>query len=227
MSARFRDPVLGREFVDESGVRMEAKLHKYRPVTKQAVRQMIKGNLEQKFFDSKEYAQSATVTPTQLAISAMPQGDTDNARDGDAVNLVKLWFKFECYLQGIGGTNDFTDQVRLIFYQWHPMSTGAAPVPANVLIDLSVAQSPTMSAYQWDNRKDFKILYDRTFNLSGNGPSDIGTMGTINLKNVQSHFSNGSSTLGTNQIFAMISSDSLVATHPQFNLYTRVIYTDA
>jgi hypothetical protein len=227
MKARVRNPIAGHEYEALGGVRSLNVPKSFKPVSKQAVKQMIMGNLEQKFFDTKTYLQSATSTPAQDALSAVPQGDTDNARDGDAINLIKLWYKFECYIQGIGGTNDFSNQVRLIFYQWHPMSTGAAPVPANVLLDLSVAQSATMSAYQWDNRKDYKILYDRTFNLSGNGPSDMGTMGTINLKNVQSRFSNGSSTLATNQIYSMVMSDSLVATHPQFNLYTRVIYTDA
>jgi hypothetical protein len=191
------------------------------------VKKLISSNLEHKFFDSKAYAQAATTTPTQDALSAIPQGDGDSQRDGDAINLVKLWFKFECYLQGTGGTNDFTDQVRLIFYRWHPMSAAAHPVPADVLIDLSVAQSATMSAYGWDNRKDFTILYDHTFALSGNGPSDLNTMGEINLGNIQSHFLSASTTLASNQIFAMVMSDSLVATHPDYNLYTRVIYTDA
>lgn len=199
------------------------------PVTLEQVRAIVRVAQEFKFFDSKEFAQSATTTPTQLAISAVPQGSTDSTRDGDQINLQSLWLKFETYLQGTGGTNDFTDQVRLIVYRYHPMSSGAHPVPADVLQDLSVAQSATMTPYTWDNRKDYTILIDETFNLSGNGPSDMGR--TYHLKwktpGIPAHFSAGSTTLQTNGVFAMIMSDSLVATHPQFNLWSRVVYSDA
>jgi len=202
------------------------------PLSKTAlkqVRSLMTAGMEMKFFDSKEYAQSCTTTPTQLALSAVPQGDTDSQRDGDQINLRALWIKFETYLQGTGGTNDFTDQVRLVIYRFHPMSTGSTPVPATVLQDLSVAQSATMTAFTWDNRKDYTVVLDKTFNLSGNGPSDFGYTTKFNWKapGIPSHFSSGSTTLQTNGLFAMIMSDSLVATHPQFNIYTRVEYTDA
>jgi len=193
------------------------------------VRQILTAGKEMKFFDSKEYQQAATSTPTQLALSAVPQGDTDSQRDGDQINLRSLWIKFETYLQGTGGTNDFTDQVRLMVYRWHPMSTGSAPVPASVLQDLSVAQSATMTPWTWDNRKDYTVVLDKTFNLSGNGPSDIGYTVKFNWKEpgIASHFSSGSTTLQTNGLFAMIASDSLVATHPTFNFYSRLEYTDS
>jgi len=193
------------------------------------VRQLMTAGKEMKYFDSKEFAQNATTTPLQLAISAVPQGDTDSQRDGDQINLRRLWIKFETYLQGIGGTNDYTDQVRLTVYRWHPMSASTHPVPADVLQDLSVAQSATMTPFTWDNRKDYTIILDKTFNLSGYGPSDFGYTTTFNWKEpgIPAHFSAGSTTLQTNGIFAIISSDSLVATHPQFNLWTRVEYTDS
>jgi hypothetical protein len=202
------------------------------PLSKTAlgqVRSLLSRAQEHKFFDSKEYAQSATTTPTQLAISAVPQGDTDSTRDGDQINLKSLWVKFETYLQGAGGTNDFTDQIRLMIYRYHPMSSGSVPVPATVLQDLSVAQSATMTPTTWDNRKDFTVVLDKTFNLSGNGPSDLGYTAKFVWKEpgIPAHFSAGSTTLQTNGLFALIMSDSLVATHPQFNLYTRVEYTDS
>jgi hypothetical protein len=200
-----------------------------RPVTLEQVRAIVRVAQEFKFFDSKEFQQAATSTPTQLAISAVPQGSTDSTRDGDQINLQSLWLKFETYLQGTGGTNDFTDQVRLIVYRYHPMSTSAHPVPADVLQDLSAAQSATMTPYTWDNRKDYTILIDETFNLSGNGPSDIGK--TYHLKwktpGIPAHFSAGSTTLQSNGLFALIMSDSLVATHPTFNFWSRVVYSDA
>jgi hypothetical protein len=190
---------------------------------------MLRVAQEFKFFDSKEYVANATTTPTQLAISAVPQGSTDSTRDGDQINLQSLWIKFEVYLQGTGGTNDFTDQVRLMVYRYHPMSSASAPVPATVLQDLSVAQSATMTPNTWDNRKDYTVLIDETFNLSGNGPSDLGKTFHIKWKTpgIPAHFSAGSTTLQTNGLFAMFMSDSLIATHPQVNFYSRLVYSDA
>lgn len=193
------------------------------------MRSLIAVAQEPKFFDSKEYQQAATSTPTQLAISAVPQGDTDSTRDGDQINLLSLEIKFETYLQGTGGTNDFTDQVRLMVYRWHPMSTSSQPVPASVLQDLSVTQSATMTLCTWDNRKDYTVILDKTFNLSGNGPSDIGfrTKFTWKTPGIPAHFSAGSTTLQSQGLFALIMSDSLVATHPLFNFYSRLVYSDA
>jgi hypothetical protein len=200
-----------------------------RPATIGEVRSMLRVAQEFKFFDSKEYVANATTTPTQLAISAVPQGSTDSTRDGDQINLQSLWIKFEVYLQGTGGTNDFTDQVRLMVYRYHPMSSASAPVPATVLQDLSVAQSATMTPNTWDNRKDYTVLIDETFNLSGNGPSDLGKTFHIKWKTpgIPAHFSAGSTTLQTNGLFAMFMSDSLIATHPQVNFYSRLVYSDA
>jgi hypothetical protein len=231
MFPEFSAPVAGSQQKQNRGNRGRSRPsgQRSRLATLADVRRIVDIAQEPKFFDSKEYAQSATTTPTQLAISAVPQGDTDSTRDGDQINLKSLWVKFETYLQGTGGTNDFTDQVRLMIYRYHPMSSGAAPVPATVLQDLSVAQSATMTPNTWDNRKDYTVILDETFNLSGNGPSDIGFSKKFDwgTPGIPAHFSAGSTTLQTNGLFAMIMSDSLVATHPQFNFYSRVVYSDA
>jgi hypothetical protein len=200
-----------------------------RPVTLQQVRSLISVAQEPKFFDSKVYATATTSSGQQYAISAIPQGSTDSTRDGDQVNLLALRVYFATYLQGTGGTNDFTDTVRIIVFRWHPMSTAAAPVPANVLIDTSVAESLVMSDYTWDNRKDYTIVHDHRFDLSGNGPAQMSMTFEKKWKapGIPAHFSAGSTTLQSNGLFVIVSSDSLVATHPLFNLYTRVIYSDA
>jgi len=198
-------------------------------VALQQVRALINVAQEDKFFDSKEYQQTAQTTPVQLALSAIPQGSTDSTRDGDQVNLKSLWIKFHTYIQGIGGTNDFTDLVRLIVIRWHPMSTSTSPVPGNYLQDLSVAQSPTMSPFTWDNRKDYTVLIDETFSLSGNGPSDVNFVKKISWRvpGLPAHFTAGSTTLQSEGLFAFVASDSLVATHPLFDLYSRVVYCDS
>jgi hypothetical protein len=199
------------------------------PVTMQQVRSLIAVAQEFKFFDSKVYATATTSSGQQYAVSAIPQGDTDSNRDGDQVNLQRLEIYFATFLQGTGGTNDFTDTVRLIVYRWHPMSTAAAPVPANVLQDTSVAESIAMSNYSWDNRKDYTILFDKHFDLSGNGPSQLSCTlkKTWKPPGLPAHFSAGSTSLQSNGIFVIVASDSLVATHPLFNLYVRTVYSDA
>jgi len=198
------------------------------PTAKQQVKQLIVSTQEVKFIDTANFALSATTTAQQFAIASIPQGDTDSTRDGDRVKLKDLEFRFDTYLQGTGGTNDFTNTVRLTFYQYRPMSSGAHPVIADIYQDSNaLAQSPTMTPFNWDNRADFKVLYDRRFFLSGNGPALVGEQAVkIPLKG-SIQWTSGSNTVGQNQLFYIISSDSLVATHPVINIKTRVTYTDA
>jgi len=213
---------------NKAGRKQPAKSQKLTPPQVSQVRQLISSTQEHKFIDTKLFATAATTTAQQFAIASIPQGDTDSARDGDRVKLIGLEFRFDTYLQGFGGTNDFTNTVRLTFYQYRPMSSGSHPVIADIYQDSnSVAQSPTSSAFNWDNRADYKILYDRRFFLSGNGPAVVGeNVVRVPLKGCI-QYSSGSNTLGQNQLFYIMSSDSLVATHPLINIYTRVTYTDA
>jgi hypothetical protein len=199
------------------------------PAAMQQVRNLLSIAQESKFFDSKAYAVAVSQTGVQYALSAIPQGSTDSTRDGDQINLKSIRIKMELYLQGIGGTNDFTNQIRVLLIRWIPMSTAAAPVPANILQDsASAAQSFTMSDYNWDLRRQFVVEMDKTFNLSGNGPSDLSFFFEKKWRTpgLPANFSAGSTTLQSNGLFLFVASDSILATHPVFNLYSRVEYAD-
>jgi len=158
----------------DNRLRPRALPKQQRLATIQQVKSLISHNIEPRFFDLSNFAQNTSSTGTQLGLSQIPQGVADGTRGGDEVNLKSLEVRFECYLQGTGGTNDFTNCVRLIIYQWLPMSTAAIPVPANVvqLTPGGTGQNGVMTMYNWDARTQYKILADKTFSLSGNGPSD-------------------------------------------------------
>lgn len=195
----------------------------------QQVRNLMAIAQEPKFFDTKVYATAVSMTGVQYALSAIPQGSTDSTRDGDQINLKRLRIKMEIYQQGSGGTNDFTNQVRILVVRWIPMSTGAAPVLANVLQDsASAAQSATMSDYNWDLRRQYVIEYDETVNLSnaGNADQSLFFEKIWRTPGLPANFSAGSTTLQSNGLFIFIISDSLLATHPVINLYARLEYAD-
>jgi len=209
-------------------VRRFQNRRKPKPVTKQQVQAMIASKQTLKFYDNHTYVGSATSGGINIALSTIPQGNTDSTRSGDSVSLETLEVRGELYLQGAGGTNDFTDQIRVIIYMWHPVSSGAAPVIASILQDVSVAQSLVMSAYSWDSKPQFSVLYDKNFSLSGNGPSDVffdfrKSFGSGHLAT----WAGGSTTLQSEGIFMIIASNSLVATHPIYNFYSRVTYLDS
>lgn len=209
-------------------VRRFQNRRKQKPVTKQQVQAMIAGKQTLKFFDNHTYVGSATSTGINIALSAIPQGNTDSTRSGDSVSLKTLEVRGELYLQGTGGTNDFTNQVRVIVYMWHPVSSGAAPVIASILQDVSVAQSLVMSGYSWDSKPQFSVLYDKNFALSGNGVADVffhfkKSFGSGHLAT----WAGGSTTLQSDGLFMIVCSDSLVATHPIYNFYSRVAYLDS
>lgn len=109
------------------------------------------------------------------------------------------------------------------------MSTAAIPVPANVvqLTPGGTGQNGVMTMYNWDARTQYKILADKTFSLSGNGPSDAFWVFKHKFNNTVACWQAGSTTIQQNGIFAWIVTDSLVATHPLTNLQSRVVFTDA
>lgn len=59
--------------------------------------------------------------------------------------------------------------VRVIIFQWHP-STDGSPNPFPLMLDiLALPSTPfgsyTTAPYNWDNRQNYSILYDRTHTL--------------------------------------------------------------
>lgn len=157
-----------------------------------------------------------------VRIQTPPQGDGLSERSGDQILLKRLQFRLS-----ITGA-DTTQKVRLIVFRWSQDNAIGANVPTTGGI---LQNSDVMSFYNYTSYKNdrMRVLYDKTFPF---------TYTDANQKIV--HFSlygkrlgrkilefNAATNLGTNQIYLMMISDSIAASHPSVIGYAQLTYTDS
>lgn len=142
---------------------------------------------EKKYVESFSMANTPSTTandaPFVLPITAIAQGDSENTRDGDQVYLrsievhirAKYNYGYQPTQAGTPPDNPwssaasdpntmFNDKVRLLIWQWLPTSDSASgaggALPGSVL-----QRDTTMSPYNHDQRRNFRILYDKSIRL--------------------------------------------------------------
>jgi len=96
---------------------------------------------------------------------------------------------------------------------------------------------PYLDMYNFENKKNFRILYDKTHTLSTNAGNSATIIGkrkwfgsSIPIKRIK-FLGNSESGFIANIIkgalFYMFISDSTVVSHPTINMAVRLLYTDA
>lgn len=174
----------------------------------------------------KKYWDVATTTSVDLSgsitdLTAIPQGDTDQTRDGDQLQIRSIKGKAQIQVA------DTTQIVRFIIFQWY-MDTnvvGTAPTVGQILQSVGTGYGP-MSGYNHDGRYNYRVLYDRTCFLDTTDKVQCGLQWFINKglrRKIQFH---GGATGGKNKIYLLLLSDSGAATHPAVIYYNRVSFSD-
>jgi len=216
---------------------------------KKQVSIMIHREQELKYFF---FRQAATSVTSNAALTGapfdVPQGDTDNTRDGDRLRWcghidlnMQIW-------NGQGVTGDPFTNTRVVVFQWHPTSTSAPiPSPTDVLITGPSTVVDIYSVYNHDTRQNYTILYDRVFLTVGSfyngaaavtpstflGPgTDTSSTGVHQIripltkarKDVQ-YVAGGAQ--ATNRIFIIWVSDSSFASHPQLAFMSKIVFRDS
>jgi hypothetical protein len=183
-------------------------------IVQKAIKSKLKKVQELKSFDTG-FGSSVSSTATITDLTTIPQGDTDSARDGDAIRVKRM----EQILSWAPG--DTTNTYRQIIFRWNQDDV-VAPVVTDVL-QLANAFSP----YNRDTlrAKKFSVI-DDWFSVTGlNGPSiDKHVFAKAMEWNI-SFYSGGTS--GTNKIYSLQISDSGAVTHPFVNSDFRVYFTDS
>lgn len=165
-------------------------------------------------------------------VSGIAQGDTDSDRTGDRVMLKKIYLRWN--LVGY----DTYNFVRFMVFQWKPDNL-ISPIPGDILLPGSSGAIDFTSQYNHDKRQMYKIMYDKVLTTVGDGSQTSLTVypyqsnfihynkKTLIIPNKQLQYDGGSSTIGTNQIYVMAVSDSLVPTHPLVSYTMKILYTDS
>lgn len=172
------------------------------------------------------------------SLTLMGTGDINGSRDGTTV--VPGWIEARLFLEGQEAAE--LNKVRIIFFQDKGSGALGTPLVADVLQPAdtySTTIAPVFAPYNRENRKRFKILYDRVFSVaneqltSGSGyslwhePSPIIRISCKNCKPV-TYIGSGSSTpgsVGTGHIYLMAISDSGTTPDPDLQGTVRFVYT--
>jgi len=212
--------------------------------TKRGVQQQIRRNIETK--DHNEYATASEVSSTSwtpICLSDIAQGDTDNSRDGNQIDLFSLQgrVQFRSDPETLIGS-----QARFIIFQWKPHNGDVAPTAARILFDTT--NLSLLSPIIRDRRQTFKILYDSgPVNIlpqeaqwvNDTPADDTYVMATpryklfnINIgrkKLLNKLIYSAESTEGTNQVYIMFWGGVTAAQSdcPDIQYYLRLLYKDA
>ena len=190
-------------------------------VTKREARKIaervVNKNVEWKYYSVYNNA-NVTTSGSIVDLSAVPQGDTDITRDGDELTASSLGYRYS-WVNG-----DDNQMCRIIFFQWFPQTT-----PVVTDIPLTTTGNGIQFMYHTDKAPMYKILYDESevLNVKFTGGSENGPVhsGKIKIPRKKIQFQAGGTT-GSNKVYALLLSDSSVASHPGARLITKLNYKD-
>ena len=170
---------------------------------------------------------SGTVSSDLVTI---PQGDTDNQRNGDQVDIRSLRIGYKIAIDG--ATPDSYNQLRIMIVQVKDsLYVPAFTAGTSVLHDSNNPQA-LFSPYSHDNRYRFRVLYDKTHTVVLGSNGDGPTPAIIRKANIRRfwrrriQFGGGGSTPNVGSIFMMAISDSGVISHPTLYFSYKLNYSD-
>lgn len=161
--------------------------------------------------------------PITTQLTQIPQGDTDQQRDGDKFRLIR--HRFRAFVHPGSQT---LCQVRVIVFQWFPTST---PVIASILITGGTGSIDVTSEYNHDRRQEYRILMDKM--LTAGTSEGAGAQKAIkHIYNYKDKHANcqmnaGSTVDGTNQVWLIAISDTGAATYPSLKYTMKFFFTDS
>lgn len=117
-------------------------------------------NVEIKNFDVQITSVAVTTVPTITQLSNIPQGDTTITRDGAQCKILALEFAAQFNLNASGAVT----MVRLLLVL-DKQTNQTIYLHSDLLEDITVADN-ILSPINLDNKHRFRILLDRTINLS-------------------------------------------------------------
>jgi len=145
-------------------------------------------------------------------------------RTGDTIKLLRAYINYQ--IESINA--DVFTTARILIFQWIPSTTlTGPPLVAEILQSAS-----NLAMHNFQLSQQYRVLYDVQHSFAGTtgAPTSAGNQGYGGLIDVSKalkmlEFEEAAVT-GTNQLFMLTISDSLVAPYPNFNFISRVIYTE-
>lgn len=192
---------------------------------KRMIQNVINSNLEKKHFD---FPIQTTISNAAAIykLTSIPQGDTDQSRDGDKAKMLSL--KLKANIAAADTINFF----RVILFQWHTNDTNTPPSTQSILQTADVN-----SPLNHDAGAIYSVFHDKVYALSANGDTNrvldfvyrfgkkTGKMKWV--KSIIKYDPGIGPTTSIDSLFILLITDSNVTPHPSFNGIFRTTYTDA
>lgn len=173
-------------------------------------------NAESKHFDYTVSAATANYTGTIVTLCEPAQGISDSQREGDSIKMQNLTFR-----ANIARVAD--DIVRLIIFfdKTNIITTGA------MMLENNGTALAVLSGKEEDNKFNSKILYDRTFVLTGANTSNYKIDKVIKI-NQHVQFAEASTTIKTGALKMLIigSYANASGNNATYNVVSRCTYLD-
>lgn len=189
--------------------------------TRTYVKKLIAKESETKYYDKLATA-NVDASGSLIRLTEVPIGQTDSSRIGDKLTMRAFQFKLQF------GIADTYNMLRVILFQWYPNTTLSPPAGNDILIGTLGLLTSFMSMYTHDYLNQFHILYDKMMYVDSARNHQQTIVKKINLKYAKKviNFTAGSIE-GSNHLYLLLVSDSTAASHPGFNLESRVWYDDS
>ncbi len=171
--------------------------------------------------DSHYIDVAQTITPGNTAtlgvLVPVPQGDTEQSRDGDAIALRHIDYRVTFTPHASATTGD---SCRFILFRWKAPTLGSAPGASTILSSTTNVDSP----YNRDFRESLVVLMDKKFDCSTqNGTRTLRLRKMLN--NVATTFNGTASTdWNENAIFFLVLFQENT-NKTTMNYYSRVTYS--
>lgn len=177
-------------------------------------------NLERKLKFAQEVgAVDVTIDSTASFVGAVShlspigQGDNTNNRTGNDTHAKSLQLRWNVVAA------DSTNMVRVIVFYWKDDTT---PTAGDILSAISTGTAP-LQTLNFPNKDKYDIIYDRLVTV---GTGNLSYAEKVFLKTSRKIEFDGSSSanIANNQLYVMYISDSGAATHPVFQMISRLRY---
>lgn len=194
-------------------------------VTRAEVRKLISASHEHKFIDQNISGASISDSGVVYRLDQVVQGDSDQTRTGDSVDLKEL------QMRGGWEVADNYNVLRAIIFQATAAhSSTSLPTVGDILLSGYVGTTSVVYApYDKDRTGpggQYKVLWDKTFTADTDDPVSVfqTTLRRGFRKRVQYI---GGTTTATGGLYVLFVSDSGAISHPGLTFVARTVFTDA
>lgn len=174
-------------------------------------------NTEHKHFDSEDLNIPVDANGGLRTLNLVPQGDTDQSRDGDSLKMLTLTMRGIILNASVGNS---TTRVIVFMDKMNQISTVSDLLEAIYLGGNNATNAPK----NYDNRFRSKIIWDRSFTTSPNGKTEYNYHDTIEL-NTHVQYNNGTTTIQSGALKICVISNQIAAP-PIISATYRLTFVD-